>query len=163
MTCTSHISIGVAALLLSASVLATKPIIYPAKGQSAAQQQTDDGECYTWAKGNTGVDPAVLAQAPPPPPPAAPPPPQGGGRVAGAAKGAVVGGLVSGGDTSGANAGAVVGAMAGGAKSRQKQHAQAAQQQAQPAAAAASQQQAAMDTFFRAYGACMEGRGYTIK
>jgi hypothetical protein len=45
--------------------------------------------------------------------------------------------------------------MAGGAKARQKQAAQ--NQQAQ------QQQQQTLNTFYKAYGACMEGRGYTIK
>jgi hypothetical protein len=30
-----------------------KPIAYPAKGQSAQQQQSDDGACYSWAKSNS--------------------------------------------------------------------------------------------------------------
>ena len=40
------------------------PIAYPAKGQSQAKQQSDDGECYVWAKSNTGIDPAAVATAP---------------------------------------------------------------------------------------------------
>ncbi|MGA7813529.1 MAG: hypothetical protein WCA53_11525, partial [Caballeronia sp.] len=44
-----------------------KPIAYPAKGQSQQQQQQDDGACYSWAKSNTGVDPAAMGSAPPPP------------------------------------------------------------------------------------------------
>ena len=55
----------------------------------------------------------------------------------------------------GAGIGAVAGTMAGSAKARQKQSAQ--NQQAQ------RQQQQALNTFYRAYAACMEGRGYTIK
>jgi hypothetical protein len=45
--------------------------------------------------------------------------------------------------------------MAGGRRARQNQDAQNQQAQAQ------YQQQ--INTFYRAYGACMEGRGYTIK
>lgn len=45
--------------------------------------------------------------------------------------------------------------MAGGSRARQnRRNAQASTQQ---------QAQGAMDTFNRAYAACMEGRGYTIK
>jgi hypothetical protein len=54
-----------------------------------------------------------------------------------------------------AEAGAVVGTMSGGRRARQQQAAQNQQAQAQ--------QQGAMQTYYRAYGACMEGRGYTIK
>jgi len=45
--------------------------------------------------------------------------------------------------------------MAGGHRARQNQAAQ--QQQVQ------GQQQQQLQTYYRAYGACMEGRGYTIK
>jgi len=98
MTSILRISVGIAALALSITAMAQKPIIYPAKSQTPAQQQKDDGECYTWAKGNTGIDPAAAPASAPAP--TAPPPP-GGQRVAGAAKGAIVGGLVTGGDSRG--------------------------------------------------------------
>jgi hypothetical protein len=141
-------------LLLPAGVSAQKkPITYPAKGQNAAQQSKDDGECYVWAKQNTGVDPAAPAAPPPPPPP-----PQGErlrGAARGAAAGAVLGEIGSGDASRGAATGAAVGVIAGGAKQRQK--AAASQQQA------AAQQQGAIDTYYRAYGACMQGRGYTIQ
>ncbi|MGO4332904.1 hypothetical protein AB4Z49_38370, partial [Cupriavidus sp. M-11] len=60
----------------------SKPIAYPAKGQSSQQQQKDDGACYSWAKSNTGIDPAAVAAAPPPP---SGPAVGGGERVRGAA------------------------------------------------------------------------------
>ena len=47
----------------------------------------------------------------------------------------------------------------GGSRARQNQRSQNAQSQQQ----AQSQKQGAMDTFYRAQGACLEGRGYTIK
>jgi len=74
----TRISLGIAAVALSLAALAQKPVIYPAKGQSAAQQQKDDGECYTWAKGNTGIDPTKQAAAAQPA--AAPPPPTASSR-----------------------------------------------------------------------------------
>jgi len=128
---------------------------YPSKGQSAAQQNKDEGECYTWAKQQTGIDPAAVASAPPPPSgPAA----GGGERVRGAAKGAVGGlavGAIAGDSGAGAAIGAVVGTMAGGRQARQNQQAQ--QQQAQDAKAGALRQ------FNKAFGACLEGRGYVVK
>jgi len=151
-----RISLGVAALCMAFTAMAQKPLAYPAKGQSSAQQSRDDGECYVWAKQNTGIDPAVVAQTPPP---QASGPAVGGGERArgalrGAAGGAVIGGIT--GDAGqGAAVGAAVGTMAGGHRARQNQAAQ--NQQAQ------GQQQQQMNTFYRAYGACMEGRGYTIK
>src|SRR6188508_461616 len=72
-------------LAMSQSALAQKPAAYPSKGQSAQQQKKDDGECYAWAKSNTGIDPAAVASAPPP---QAKP---GGERLKGAARGAIVG------------------------------------------------------------------------
>jgi hypothetical protein len=45
--------------------------------------------------------------------------------------------------------------MSGGRRARRQQEAQNQQAQAQ--------QQGTMQTYYRAYGACMEGRGYTIK
>lgn len=141
--------------LALAAPLQAAPVIYPAKGQSAQQQQKDDGECYGWAKGNTGIDPAAVA--------AQPPPPSGstvgsGDRARGAARGAVGGaaiGAIAGDTGKGAAVGAVAGTMAGGHRARQNQAAQ--QQGAQQA------KQDQINTFYRAYGACMEGRGYTVK
>lgn len=151
-----RISLGMTALCLAFSAVAQQPIVYPAKGQSAKQQSKDDGHCHAWAAQTTGIDPAVLAQTPPPQKtgPAVGGGERVGGAFMGAAGGAIIGGVV--GDAGkGAAVGAVVGTMAGGSRARQKQQAQ--NQQAQ------TQHQELMKTFYRAYGACMEGRGYTIK
>jgi len=150
------ISIGIAGLCLAFSAMAQKPMVYPAKGQSAQQQGSDDGACYAWAKQTTGIDPAVVAQTAPPQQTG--PATGGGERVQGAARGALGGlaiGAIAGDAGQGAAIGAVVGTMAGGSRARQNQEAQ--NQQAQ------QQQQQTINTFYRAYGACMEGRGYTIK
>lgn len=161
-------SIKAAALL---TIMASTPalaqmIIYPAKGQSPQQQQKDEAECYAWAKGQTGYDPAQAAQyvAPPPPPPPQPSGARAAGAMRGAVGGAVIGEIVDDDAGKGAAVGAVVGTMAGGARQRQKQAASqqaAAQQQAtaQQQQAAAAQQQ----NFQKAYAACFEGRGYTVK
>lgn len=133
-----------------------KPIIYPSKGQSAQQQQKDEGECYVWAKNSTGIDPAAVAAAPAPAPKTGPAV-GGGERAQGAVRGAVVGGIIDGG--SGAGKGAAIGVVAGGVRARNNQKAQNAQAQQQ----AQAQKQGAMDTFHRAEAACLEGRGYTIK
>jgi hypothetical protein len=142
------------ALLLAASLpaLAQKPSVYPTKGQSAAKQDSDDAQCLAWAKQDTGIDPAAVAAAP------APATGPQGERLRGAARGAVAGGVVGGitGDAGkGAGVGATVGVLAGGRRSRQNQAAQAQSAQA-------SKDQA-IATYYRAYGACMQGRGYTVK
>ena len=147
---------AIALLVLCMGAFAQKPVVYPAKGQSPQQQQKDQGQCSSWSKSNTGVDPAKLAAQPPAQ--AQGPAVGGGERARGAARGAVGGaaiGAIAGDTGKGAGAGAVVGTMAGGHKARQNQAAQ--NQQAQ------GQHQEQLNTYYRAFGACMEGRGYTIK
>jgi hypothetical protein len=148
--------IGVALAIGGVVAFAQAPIIYPAKGQSAQQQQRDEGECHVWAKQNSGVDPAALAANPPPQETG--PAVGGGERVRGAVGGAVGGaaiGAIAGNTRKGAGIGAVVGTMAGGRQARQNQAARNQQSR--------GQNQQALNTYYRAYGACLEGRGYTIK
>ena len=149
--------IGVGAVLgaLSASVAAQRPVAYPAEGQSEARQQKDEAQCESWAKNKTGVDPALLASNPPPQETG--PAVGGGERVRGALRGALGGaaiGSIAGDTSEGAGIGAVAGTMAGGHRARQNQAArnESAQQ-------GHAQQ---MDNYYRAYAACMSGRGYTI-
>lgn len=149
--------VAATALLIATASFAVaqqKPVIYPAKGQSTEQQQKDDGECYVWAKNNTGVDPVALSAAPP----TAPPPAKGQvakGALRGAAGGALVGEVVDENPGGGAAAGAVVGAARSAHKGKQAQ----AQQQNQ----AKANQQQAMNTYYRGFGACMEARGYVLR
>ena len=154
----SRLIIPVAMLTALASAAAVaQQVIYPAKGQSAAQQQKDEAECYKWAREQTGYDPAQATQYAAPPPP----PQREGERVRGAARGAAGGaaiGAIAGDAGKGAAIGSVAGTMGGGARQRRKQedYAQSAGQQQQ----AAGQQQ---QKYQQAYGACFEGRGYTVK
>lgn len=151
-----HVAAGAVLLSLACVATAQKPSVYPAQGQSQTQQSRDDGECYVWAKQNTGIDPAAVAAAPAPAPQSGPAV-GGGERARGALRGAAVGGIIDGGD--GAGKGAAVGVVAGGVRARSNQSSQNAQAQQQ----AQSQKQGSMDTFYRAYGACMSGRGYSVK
>jgi len=139
-----HIATALVVLAMSATAWAQKPSVYPAKGQSAQKQ--------AWAKQDTGIDPAAVAAAPPPQTG-----PQGErlrGAVRGAAGGAVIGEIANDDAGKGAGVGAAAGVLAGGARSRRNQAAQAQQAQA-----AKTQ---TIDTYYRAYGACMKGRGYTV-
>lgn len=122
--------------------------VYPAKGQSPQKQKSDEAACYSWAVQQTGFDPAKAPQAAQPPTTATGTTPGAGAR--GAARGAVVGGIM--GD---AGAGAAAGAVAGRGQSRRQNAATEQQDQA------ASQQQ--QQAFANARGACLEGRGYTVK
>jgi hypothetical protein len=151
-----------AALIVAPSVFAQDPFIYPDKGQSAEQQEKDKRECYSWAKGQTGFDPMQV-------PTATTAPPQQGGQqsnaVRGAAGGALVGvtaGAIAGDAGKGAAIGAASGALIGGMRRRdqQRQQQQAEQQWAQQETANYANQR---NNYNRAYGACLEGRGYTVK
>jgi len=148
-------------------------VVFPAQGQTPQKQSQDEGECYAWSKGQTGVDPMAPAPAPAQQaqqPAQQPAPAQGGQRLRGAARGAaagaVIGEVASDDASEGAAVGATLGVLKGGAESR-KQKA-AAQEQAQAASQQqAAQQQAAsqeqMDLFKKGFAACLEARGYTVK
>lgn len=133
------------------------PIVYPAKGQSQDQQNKDQWECHQWAVKQTGVDPQNLAAQ------------TSSGEVyqrhhsalGGAARGSllgVVGGAIAGDAGKGAAIGAGVGAVAGRMRARQD-----VEMTQQVNANAAAEQQAQLHKYDRAYGACLEGRGYTVK
>lgn len=146
------------ALLLGAThqALAQEVFIYPSKGQSSEQQEKDKFECYNWAKTNTGYDPVnatsggatQAAQAPQ----------QTGGIARGALGGAAIG-AIAGDSSKAAGRGAVAGALFGGIRqSRSNQQAEQRQEQQQ-----VSQSSARQNEYNRAYAACLEGRGYTVK
>ena len=143
-------------------VLAQEPFIYPEEGQSQEQMEKDKFECYSWAKGQTGFDPMEVPTATAPPPEQQA---QQGGVVKGAARGAtvgVVGGAIAGDAGKGAAIGAATGALFGGMRRRdqERQEQQAEQQWAQEQTAQYQQKRSAYN---RAYGACLEGRHYTVK
>lgn len=143
------------AVCIAGSQAQAEVFAYPKKGQSQEQFEKDQFECHKWAKGQTGVDPAQPQQS------AAAPPPQRGGAVRGAAGGAAlgaVGGAIGGNAGKGAAIGAGVGATAGALRQgRQNRQAAEAQQQAQ------AQAQAARSQYDKAYGVCLEGRGYQVR
>jgi hypothetical protein len=132
-------------------------IVYPAKQQSASQQSVDEQECYNWAKSQTGIDP----QAPAPVAAAPAEPKQGGQRVRsaarGAAAGAVIGEVADNDADEGAKIGATAGVIAGGRKAREDKR--ETEQQAKSDVQAAQNEQRA--TFKKAFGTCLQGRGYT--
>ena len=149
-------------LMVGGVAFAQEVIIYPAKGQGPEQVETDQYECYSWAKQQTGFDPMLVPQASTPPPPKQAP--QGGvvkGGVRGAAVGAAVGSF-SGEAGKGAALGAAAGGLVGGKRraDQSRQQAAAEQQWAQQQSAEYDQKR---NTYNRAYGACLEGRGYTVK
>lgn len=134
------------------------PMVYPSKGQTPQQLEKDKTECYGWARQQTGYDPAAAAQQQASPQGTGS---SGGGAVGGAAKGAAAGaaiGAIAGDAGKGAAIGAGTGGVAGGARKSKKAAEQ--QQAAQQQKAAADQQLA---QYQKAFGLCMEGRGYAVK
>ncbi|MEE4382443.1 MAG: YMGG-like glycine zipper-containing protein [Pseudomonadales bacterium] len=132
---------------------------YPANGQAGEQQSKDDYECFSWAQQQTGYDPMKPPQAQTQT--ASQQAPTGSrlrGAARGAAAGAIIGEVADDDAGDGAAIGATLGALRGGSQDRQRR-----QQQAQQAnQAAEAQVGAAEDAFRNAYGACMQGRGYTV-
>jgi hypothetical protein len=140
--------------------------VYPGGGQDAAQQGKDETECYAWAQQQTGIDPTA-----PPAPVAAAEAPKGGavkGAARGAAKGAAVGAVsderhVGDEGSLDAGEGAAAGAAVGAAKGRRAQKKAGKQAEAQAQQATQTQDAAKKDTFKKSWGACLEGRGYSVK
>ena len=139
-------------------VMAQELVIYPAKGQSQEQLDKDKYECYSWAKQQSGFDAMQQPKATAPPPQQQA---QRGGVVRGGARGAVMGtatGAIAGDTGKGAAIGAASGALVGGMRRRDQQRQQ--QQWAQQQATTYTKNR---DGYNRAYGACLEGRGYSVK
>ena len=131
---------------------------FPAKDQTPQQQQSDEFACYSWAKQDSGFDPIAAGSNAAASGYSAPPVGLGiGGAAVGAAGGVALGAIA--GD---AGKGAAIGATAGGIRGRMVQR--RAQAQAQQQAQAKSQtQKAGLENFKRAFSACMEGKGYSVK
>ncbi|MFI5396836.1 MAG: hypothetical protein ACHQ9S_14970 [Candidatus Binatia bacterium] len=141
---TATVLIGAGCLAFAVPAFAQRLYIYPQKGQSQQQQDIDNAECGRWAKAQSGVDPSA-------PPPPGQPGQHAGGTLGGAARGAGLGaavGAIAGDAGKGAAAGAAVGGVAGRRRSKIAQQAKKAE---------------ATSSYQRAFAACMEGRGYTVK
>ncbi len=138
-------------------------IVYPAQGQSQQQMEKDKFECYSWAKQQVGFDPIKDQTVQTPTTPNSGP---SGERVKGAARGAALGAVV--GEIAdddagkGAAAGAAAGVMAGGMKNRRQRRQQTQQQQAEAQKQQTMHEQA-QDAYGRAFSACLESKGYTVK
>ena len=143
MRCASTIGTILATIMVASAVFAqTEPKVFvaPNKGQSAEQQSKDTAECKQLA-----------TQQAPPPQAATGAGTHTRGTAGGAAKGAALGaaaGAIGDDASKGAAAGAAVGAVAGRRGSKK----------AQQAAEAGAQ-----NDWARAFAACMESRGYTVK
>ena len=154
---------------------------FPKNSQNADQQLKDESECYGMAKQRTGLDPQKPAPTGPNAEQVQAAQKQAaenadqvkGARAAGAARGAAGGaaiGAIGGSAGKGAGAGAVAGTMRGGAAQRSA-NAQSQQKAAAQAKAKLEKEheqdilahKEGLDTFQRAFSACMDARGYSVK
>lgn len=140
---------------LTSVALAQDLFVYPKKEQTAEQQQKDQGECYTWAKNQTGFDPMA-------PPTASRPAPQvdnsrDGSILRGAARGALLGEIIDDDAGKGAAAGAAIGAMR--RRDRQRYQQDERERWEQEEAARYNQMR---NNYNRAFKGCMEARDYSV-
>jgi hypothetical protein len=137
--------------------------VYPKNKQSATQQLTDESQCYSNAKTQTGYDPNATTTDPG----AAKAQDQksgGGGDKSvaqGAARGAIVSGATGGDPAAGARRGAIIGGIK--SKRKQKQQAEQTEEADKEAEAAKSASDQQMDNFKRSLSACLDSRGYSVK
>jgi hypothetical protein len=154
---TSQVLACALSLAFTAAAVAA-PVIYPAKGQTAKQQDKDKYECYDWARGETGFDPAQAQSASAQQSQQSQQPKSAAGMVRGAAGGAAVAELTH----HDAGRGAAIGVVGAAVRERAKeaQMNQARQQQASQQQAMRAEQRA---TYERAFSVCMQARGYAVK
>lgn len=139
-----------------------KIFVYPTNGQSPEQTDRDRYECHVWAVQQTGVDPSRADANPYERVVVQPANPPGSGTAAGAIGGAILGALIAGPRNAGAGLliGGATGAVVGTASDAN------AQQRANMTQAQINQSMATgrarADSYHRALGACLQGRGYTV-
>jgi hypothetical protein len=129
--------------------------VYPKNHQNNSQQLTDESQCYSNAKTQTGYDPNATTTAT-----AAKTDDKKSGDkpvAQGAARGAVISGATGGDAAAGARRGAMIGSIK--KKREQKQETEQADKQAQAAKTAAQP----LDNFKRSLSACLDSRGYSVK
>jgi hypothetical protein len=129
---------------------------FPTNQQTPEQQRNDQAACYEWAKQDTSFDPLAAAQQQQPAQSA----PKGvamKGGAQGAGMGAAIG-AITGDAARGAAAGGIGGVIRGKMTQKAAEQKAAAQAQAKTQA-----QQSGTENFKRAFTACMEGKGYSVR
>ena len=145
----------IVSLTVAPVALAHGLFIFPNDGQSEDQQDQDEFQCIRAATRQTGFDPMQTPTAT-----TAPPETQGGvgqGAVRGALLGTAVGAL-TGNTRQGLRTGAVSGGLLGGMR-----RADSNAQQDQWAQEQVAIYQTDRNNWNRAFTACMESRGYTVR
>ena len=132
--------------------------VFPGEGQDQKQQEADEMACFNWAKQQTGYDPINPTQVVGAKVETAPDGAAIKGAAGGAAAGAAIGAIA--GDT---GKGAAIGAVVGGLRGRRAKKGRDAQQQAANNAGAEAQEKKLADDYNKAFSACIEAKGYTVK
>lgn len=131
---------------------------FPAKNQSQKQQKKDEFDCYMWAAQESGIDPMNFPVAKADSVQTGP----DGTVVRSSARGALAG-LALGAIAGDAGKGAAIGAAAGGMRGVGRAGARQQQRQQQAEAKAQQKNQENAAKYLRAFVACMEGKGYSVK
>jgi len=131
--------------------------VFPAKDQSATQQAEDESYCYKWGVQQSGIDPLNPPQVQAQQVDMGP----DGAAVGGAARGALAG-VAIGAIAGDAGKGAAIGAVAGGLGGRRASKVGRSQQQQANNQAASQTEADMMNSFKKAYSACLQGKGYTV-
>ena len=132
--------------------------VFPASNQDQATQDADEMACYKWAKEQTGVDPMNPVDIQPGQADRS----LDGSAVVGSAKGAAAGAAI-GAIAGDAGKGAAIGAVAGGLAGRRARLSNDQAEQKANNQAAAAKEKELMDNYKKAFSACMEAKGYTVK
>lgn len=132
--------------------------VFPAKDQDKATQDKDETSCFNWAKEQSGYDPmnptkVVAAEADKS---------LDGSAVVGAAGGAAAGAAIGAiaGDT---GKGAAIGAVVGGLRGRRSRIVGDQREQQANNQAAVAKTSELKANYNKAFSACMEAKGYTVK
>jgi hypothetical protein len=172
---------GVALLLAAGTAFAQRPLVYPLRSQPLSIQSVDNALCYAQAKAQTGVDIARQPQRPfrskpigfasdagsgtsQPPLPASQSQSQGEGAAANAPR--TAGGATPASGTPQAASAASAPRSASGSSAGSESTTAAA---SQPGAASEIKlpslppPEPPMTTYWRAYGDCMQSRGYAVR
>jgi len=145
----------IALLVLALPVQAQELFVFPNEGQTREQQEKDEFQCMRLARERSGFDPMATPTA------TRAQPQTEGGVLGGAGRGALLGtavGAIAGDTRRGALMGAAGGGLMGGMRRNDSQR-----QQDQWAREQAAIYQRDRDNFNRAFTACMEARGYTVR
>ena len=147
--------LSMALVAIASSAFAQELFIYASQGQTREQQDVDEAQCRRFATDRTGFDPMRMPAA------TTAAPGSQGSVLGGGARGALLGtavGAIAGDVGRGAAIGGASGGLLGGMRRQDSQR-----QQQDWVQRESIRHQQNRDAFNRAFAACLEGRGYTVR